>query len=236
MPAGKTILIVDDNLEVAQTLRERLQREGYVCEHVGDGEAALGAVRRHPPDLILLDRMLPRMTGDEVAQKLKTDPRSQDIPIIMLTGKADESDELVGFALGADDYVAKPFSPKLLLARIAAQLRKKAVAEQEQEQLPALCVELDRSQPRVLVDKNAIPLTATEYRILASLMAAGGTILHGHQLTTMVYGEDANREELRLAGHVKRLRQKMGPAAACIQIIGEDDYAFCSPRGPPPSA
>jgi two-component system phosphate regulon response regulator PhoB len=236
MPTGKLILIIEDSPEVAGLLRDKLEAEGYYCDYAADGEEGLVAARRQPPDLILLDRGLPRLTGDDVAQRLKSDPRSRNIPIIMLTGKADESDQLVGFALGADDYVAKPFSSKVLLARIAAQLRKKEIEAEEHDQLPAFCVELDRTQPRVLVDKNAIPLTATEYRILAALMAAGGTVLHSTQLLPMVYGKDNPQDERRLAGHVGGLRRKMGPAAGCIQVIADGEYAFCSPHGPRPSA
>jgi two-component system phosphate regulon response regulator PhoB len=205
---------------------------------VADGDQALAAVRQNPPDTILLDRVIPGVNGDEVARRLKSDPRTKFIPIIMLTGKAEETDQLVGFALGADDYVAKPFSPKVLLARIAALLRTKEALDEQHAQFPVAVntVELDRTQPRVFIDKSAIPLTTTEYRILASLMAAGGTILDAHQLMRMVFGPDRALDERTLESHVQGLRRKLGPAAGCIQMLTQGEYAFCPPRMPRPSA
>ncbi len=173
MQAGPIILVVEDSPEVAETLRELLEREGYAYEHAADGKQALAAVRRRPPDLILLDRMLPHVSGDEVLRRLRGDARCRHVPIIMLTGKSDEDDQLVGFALGADDYVSKPFSSKVLLARIAARLRDAAPADEESEAAVLGSVELDRRQPRVFVNKAAIPLTTAEYRLLAALIAAG---------------------------------------------------------------
>lgn len=233
MPAGMRILIVDDDADVSEMLRNHLEREGYVCQHVNDGHDAMTAVRRDAPDLILLDRVLPGLTGDEVAQRLKADPRTRAIPIIMLTGKDEESDTLVGFALGADDYVNKPFSVKVLLARITAQLRRRAALEQEHEALapPPRSVILDRGQARVFVDRTPIPLTAAEYRILATLMAAGGHVLHWQQLAAVVYGKESPPDEHTLEGHVGGLRRKMGPAAACIQMVADGEYAFCPPGG-----
>ena len=125
MPAASNVLIVEDDSEVAHGFcGKRLELEGYFCGVATDGEEALTEVQQQSPDLILLDRMLPGIDGDEVIRRLKSDPRTQSIPIIMLTGRSDESDELVGLALGADDYVSKPFSFKRLMARIAAHLRR----------------------------------------------------------------------------------------------------------------
>lgn len=236
MSTGRFILIVEDNAQVADMLRRQLEREGYHCELAVDGEQALSMVKSCPPDLILLDRGLPRITGDEVARRLKSDIRSQRIPIIMLTGKADESDQLVGFALGADDYVNKPFSIKVLLARIGAQLRGKQPIYEELDAPPPAMIELDRRQPRVFIDKTAVPLTAAEYRILASLMAAGGMVLRAEQLMSMFGGKDAPPDERTLEGYVGGLQRKMGSAAACIQIVGDGEYAFCPPRAPRPMA
>ena len=230
MPTGLRILIVDDDPDVSEMLRAHLEREGYVCERVIDGFDALAAVRRRAPELILLDRILPGLTGDEVAQRLKSDPRTRAIPIIMLTGKGDESDTLVGFALGADDYVPKPFSIKVLLARIAAQLRRRAALDQEQESLnPPTSIILDRSQPRVFIDKTPIALNTAEYRILATLMAAGGHVLHRQQLAAVVYGKANPPDEHSLENYIGALKKKMGSAAACIQIVADGEYAFCPP-------
>src|SRR5262249_7306224 len=130
MAAGKTILIVEDEADLAELVSFQLQKEGYICRRQFDGNAALAEVQRDPPDLILLDRMLPKVSGDDVVQRLRRDPRTAGIPVIMLTAKVEETDELIGFAMGADDYVRKPFSMKLLLARITAVLRRKEALEQ----------------------------------------------------------------------------------------------------------
>ena len=124
MRVGKTILVVEDEADLAKTLRFNLEREGYTCRCVADGRDAVADARRDPPDLLLLDRMLPGISGDEVLQQLKREPLTAAIPTIMLTAKSEETDALVGFALGADDYVTKPFSIKVLLARISALFRR----------------------------------------------------------------------------------------------------------------
>jgi two-component system phosphate regulon response regulator PhoB len=236
MRAGPIVLVVEDSPEVAETLRELLEREGYAYEHAADGKQALAAVRRRPPDLILLDRVLPQVSGDEVLRRLRSDARCRHIPIIMLTGKSDEDDQLVGFALGADDYVSKPFSSKVLLARVAARLRGTAPADEESEAAVLGSVELDRRQPRVFVNKAAIPLTTVEYRLLAALIAAGGHVLHRSQLAAMVYGKSTRPDTRFLEREVGGLRRKMGGAAGCIQVIGEGRYAFCPPHSARPSA
>jgi two-component system phosphate regulon response regulator PhoB len=236
MPTGHTILIVEDDGAVARMLQQQLQREGYYCECVADGEQALASVRRHPPDLILLDRMLPGLTGDEVVRRLKADPRTRSIPVVMLTGKGEESDELVGLALGADDYVSKPFSFKVLLARIVAHLRRQDTIEHRDEAGEVKSITLDRRSLQVFVNKTAVLLSPTEYKILATLIAAGGRVLGREQLVTIVYGEKAPPEERNIDGEVAGLRRKMGPAAMCIHVVPDDGYAFCPPpRQPAPA-
>jgi len=232
MRTAKTILIVEDNPEVANALVQHLEREGYICERATDGDEALAAVRRHPPDLVLLDRGLPGVPGDEVARQLRADPRCSSTPVIMVTGKAEESDELVGFAVGADDYISKPFSPKLLLARVEAQLRKKDRAESTHPSVPSASVKLDRSQPRAFVDRTPVPLTADEYKILATMIAAGSTVLEEHRLAAMVYPPGQANPTKRLAADIEELRHKLGTGGGCIQLVGPGMYAFCHPRDP----
>jgi len=236
MSAGQFILVVEDDAGVADVLQKHLEREGYYCQVVISGEKALASIREHAPSLILLDRVLPGMTGDEVVRRLKADPRTRAIPVIMLTGKAEESDELVGLALGADDYIAKPFSTKLLLARIAAQLRRQEVLEQHGEAPATATIMLDRRQPQVYVDKTPVKLTTTEYKILATLIAARGHVLACDQLQSVVYGKQPPPSECSIAGHVEGLRRKMGPAAGYIQAVADEGYAFCGPMGERPPA
>lgn len=225
------ILIVEDQSEVAGVLQKCLEREGFRCEHAADGEEALARVGRHQPDLVLLDRVLPRLSGDDVVRRLKADPRTRTIPVIMLTAKSDETDEVVGFALGADDYLPKPFSPRVLLARVQARLRSREMLDSLHAAAPVSSVLLDRERPRVFIDKTAVALTPTEYRILATLMAARGHVLRSELLVTLVFGSNSPDEQERLAGQVSGLQRKMGPAAACIQVVASNEYAFCAPPG-----
>ncbi len=236
MPAGCTILIIEDDAQVAGTVQKQLRQEGYHCDWVTDGEQALARVRRHPPDLILLDRVLPGLTGDEVVARLKGDPRTRPIPVIMLTGKGDESDELVGLALGADDYISKPFSLKVLQARIVAQLRRQTTIDGEDDPFAVKSITLDRSRPQVYVDKTPVALTSTEYKILATLIAAGGHVLGRAQLGSMVYDDQVPPDKRNIDDHVADLRRKMGPAAFCIHAVLDCGYAFCPPpRQPAPA-
>ncbi|MGD8452004.1 MAG: response regulator [Phycisphaerae bacterium] len=236
MSTRRFILVVEDDDGVARVIEQHLENEGYWCERVGNGESALQEVRMHTPDLILLDRVLPGISGDDVLRQLRSDPRTQNIPVIMLTGKAEESDELVGLALGADDYVSKPFSGRLLLARIEANLRRRERAEEvEEEPLPRM-VELDRTQPRVLVDGIPVSLTSTEYKILATLMAAQGQVFGQQQLAALVFGKERRPPEDALEGPIGVLRRKMGPAGGCIQAVPNAGYAFFAPMHGRPHA
>lgn len=230
MPGGKTILIVEDEADLVDVIAYHLEREGYTCKRQPDGAAALAEAQRQPPDLILLDRMLPRMSGDEVVTRLKRDPRTADVPIIMITAKAEEAEELVGFALGADDYVHKPFSIKLLLARIAAVLRRKELSEQPGERIVAGRVTLDRGRHQVLVDGAPVPLTATEFRVLAALMSARGRVLDRDQLIDSVLGSGVAVTNRTIDVHIAALRKKLGSAASWIQTIRGVGYAFREPQ------
>lgn len=223
------VLIVEDEADLCDLLAHNLEREGYACRRAADGDAALAEVRRQPPDLVLLDRMLPRVTGDEVVQRLKRDPRTAAIPIIMLTAKAEETDQLVGFALGADDYIAKPFSLKLLLARIQAVLRRRELAELDDQLLSAGPIVLDRSRHEVTVDGAAVALTATEFRVLAALMAARGRVLDRAQLIDSVLRSGVAVTNRTIDVHIATLRKKLGSAAAWIQTVRGVGYTLREP-------
>jgi two-component system phosphate regulon response regulator PhoB len=229
METGKAILIVEDESDLADALSYQLEREGYRCRRARDGETALAEVRRARPDLIVLDRMLPKLSGDEIAVRLRRDPPTADIPIIMLTAKAEDADELVGFALGADDYVRKPFSIKLLLARIAALLRRERPARQESEVLSAGPVVLDRGRHEVRVEGRAVRLTATEFRILAALMGAGGRVLDRGRLIDAVLGPNVAVTDRTMDVHIAALRKKLRTAAVCVQTVRGVGYTFRVP-------
>lgn len=226
MASHKSILIVEDEGDIADAISFHLERDGYRCRLARDGDAALAEARRAPPDLIVLDRMLPRLSGDEVATQLKREPRTAQIPIIMLTAKAEDADELVGFALGADDYVRKPFSMKLLLARIAAMLRRGQAGADARDVLTGGPVLLDRARHEVTVAGEPVALTATEFRTLAALMAAGGRVLDRSQLIEAGLGPHVAVTDRTIDVHVAALRKKLGAAARCIQTVRGIGYTF----------
>jgi two-component system phosphate regulon response regulator PhoB len=173
--------------------------------------------------------MLPGISGDEAAVQLKQTPATASIPIIMLTAKTEESDQLVGFALGADDYVTKPFSMKLLLARIASVLRRSRRGPRESETLSIGPITLDRSRHEVSVDDRLVSLTATEFRLLAALMGANGRVLDRPQLIDQALGENTVVTDRTIDVHVTALRRKLGSAADWIRTIRGVGYAFRPP-------
>ena len=229
MKTGKSILVVEDEIDLAEVLAYQLKRAGYDCRVVHDGNAAIQEIERHPPDLVVLDRMLPKTPGDDVAMKIKSDARSGHIPIIMVTAKAEETDELVGFALGADDYIRKPFSPKLLIARIQAVLRRNESATKTQEVVSSGPIVLDRGRHLVTIDGEPLQLTATEFRVLSTLMAARGRVLSREQVIDAVLGYGVADTQRTIDVHVAALRKKLGAAAGWIHTVRGVGYAFRIP-------
>jgi two-component system phosphate regulon response regulator PhoB len=230
MASHAAILIIEDEADLSDVLVYHFEREGYQCRRAEDGERGLAEAYRQPPDLIVLDRMLPGLSGDEVATRLKRDSRTGNIPIIMLTAKAEDEDELVGFALGADDYVRKPFSPKLLLARIAAVLRRHRASGAQRDVLAAGGVVLDHGRHEVIVNGQSLDLTATEFRILAALMAARGRVLTREQLIDTAVGHGAAVTNRAMDVHIAALRKKLGGAADCVHTVRGVGYAFRMPE------
>ncbi len=224
------ILIVEDEADLAELLCYNLEREGYTCRRAEDGAAALGEVRRSRPDLMILDRMLPRVSGDEVMRRVKDDPRTRTMPIVMLTAKAEEADELAGFALGADDYVTKPFSMKLLLARVEAVLNRVIDDDTTHDVLTAGPITLDRDRYEMAVDGTPVSLTSTEFRILEALMAARGRVLSRAQLINTVLGPSVAVTDRTIDVHIAALRKKLGNAASWIQTIRGVGYTFRTPQ------
>lgn len=229
MATDKTILVVEDESDIAHAVRYHLEKEGYVCRLAQDGETALAEFRRSAPDLVVLDRMLPRMSGDEVLRKIRSETRGDDVPVIMLTAKVEETDELVGFALGADDYVRKPFSMKLLAARISAALRRGRTGDRPKDVLSSGPVALDRARHEVLVDGRLTEVTATEFRILAALMSAEGRVLSRGQLIDSALGQHVAVTDRTMDVHVAALRKKLQSAATCIRTVRGVGYTFRAP-------
>ncbi|HOW70053.1 MAG TPA: response regulator [Phycisphaerae bacterium] len=229
MRVGKTILVVEDEADLAKMLRFNLEREGYNCRCVADGREAVANARRDPPDLLLLDRMLPGISGDEVLQQLKREPLTATIPTIMLTAKSEETDALVGFALGADDYVTKPFSIKVLLARIAALFRRTEPAELDSEVLAIGPIRLDSSRHELHVNGQSVSLTAMEFRVLRALMGANGRVLSRGQLIESTLGMGVAVTDRAIDVHITALRKKLGEAAAWVQTVRGVGYTFREP-------
>ncbi len=233
MAGRENILIVEDETDLADLLAYHLEREGYACRRVEDGDRAVAEAYRQPPDLVVLDRMLPGLSGDDVAAKLKRDTRTAGIPIVMLTAKAADDDELVGFALGADDYIRKPFSVKLLLARVAAVLRRREQAAGTRDVLTAGTIVLDQGRHEVVVDGQPIELTATEFRILAALMGARGRVLTREQLIDSAVGHGAAVTNRAMDVHIAALRKKLGRGADHVHTVRGVGYAFRQPEHAP---
>ncbi|MFO0837299.1 MAG: response regulator transcription factor [Phycisphaerae bacterium] len=231
MPDSKAILVVEDETDFGDLVEFHLQKEGYAVRRLTDGNAVVAEVQRRTPDLILLDRMLPRVSGDEVATRLKRDPRTASVPLIMLTAKAEEADELVGFALGADDYVSKPVTMKLLLARISAVLRRHEAAVEPREILSVGPVTLDRSRHLATANGLPIALTATEFRVLAVLMQSRGRVLERGQVIDAVLGTGVAVTHRTIDVHVAALRKKLGALAGWIQTVRGVGYTFRAPTG-----
>ena len=237
MPTGEHILIVEDETDVVDLVAGILGAEGYVCEVARDGKSGLAQAQLSLPDLIILDRGLPCFTGDDVLRELRRHPLTRNVPVILLTGKADESDQLVGFALGADDYVCKPFSPKLLRARVESLLRRTgaAVAADIRPTLHPEPITLNRTKRAAYIGEKTVSLSDIEYRILATLMAARGHVLDGETLIGLAIDNESDKDAPRIEPHIAALQRKLGPASKCIQKVHGAGYAFCEPNAVSPA-
>jgi DNA-binding response OmpR family regulator len=206
----KTVLVVDDEPKIAQLARDYLESAGFAVLSAGDGPSALQAARTRRPDLIVLDLGLPGIDGLDVTRALR---RDSGVPIIMLTARADESDKLVGLELGADDYVTKPFSPKELVARVRAVLRRteQASAAATAELIRVGELEIDVPRLGVSVGGRDVTLTATEFQLLATLARQPGRVFTRSQLLDAVHGVAFESYERAIDAHVKNVRRKLEP-------------------------
>ncbi len=226
--AKSKILIIEDERSLADTLALNLQREGFEVLKAYDGQDGLQQAQLRLPDLIVLDLMLPVKPGLEVCQELRASPRTREIPIVMVTAKAEESDELVGLAVGADDYVTKPFSLKVLIQRVKKELRRRQAQE---EATPGAVIEVqgvvvDRHRHRALHNGEELTLTPTEFRLLEVLLRQAGRAFTRHELMDAAIGEDAMVLERTIDVHIKSLRKKLGDAAEWIETVRGVGYRF----------
>jgi two-component system phosphate regulon response regulator PhoB len=226
------ILVIEDERPLVEVLSCNLEREGFEAISAYDGQEGLRQAQLKLPDLIVLDLMLPQKPGLEVCRELKQGPRTRDIPIIMVTAKAEESDQLVGFATGADDYVTKPYSTKVLIQRIKKELRRRQGGEEVSAGSVYTCqgVVVDRHRHRALSNGEELTLTPTEFRLLETLLRQPGRAFNRHELMDAAIGEDAVVLERTIDVHVKSLRKKMGEAADLIETVRGVGYRFREPR------
>jgi len=230
MAAGKKrIILVEDEQDMAELVAMRLAREGYAVETAHNGVAALRMIRSDPPDLVLLDIMLPGMSGKEVLKQLRGADATASVPAIMLTARSEEGDIVVGLHLGADDYVTKPFSMSVLTARIAAVLRRsEEPARQEQSILTAGPIRINQDTHEVEVDGKEIQLTLTEFRLLKALVAGRGRVLTRNQLIDRAIGMDAVVTDRTVDVHLTALRRKLGAARSYIKTVRGVGYRLAS--------
>jgi two-component system phosphate regulon response regulator PhoB len=226
MPKHK-VLVVEDDEDILELVRYNLAKEGYQVTCAGSGEEALDRVRSKRPDLVVLDLMLPGIDGLEVCKLLKKDPKTEHVPVVMLTAKGEEADVVAGLELGADDYVTKPFSPRVLIARIRAVLRRKAKEPTDKTAVVSVHdLVIHPGRREVLFKGDPIELTFTEFGILHALARRPGWVFTRYQLVDSVRGETYAVTERSVDVHIASLRQKLGSAAEYIETVRGVGYRF----------
>lgn len=215
---SEKILIVEDEIDVADLLAHHLRGEGFSVEIVTNGRVALTAVKNQPPALVILDLMLPEISGLDLCRMIKSNPGTDKVPIVMLSARTEEIDRVLGFELGADDYVVKPFSPRELILRIRAILRR---LSQDKEQILLRVGELvlDRSRHEVRAADRVIGCTATEFKLLAILMERQGRVQERDRLLSDVWGYDSVIDTRTVDTHMRRLRDKLGSHGSYIETV-----------------
>jgi two-component system alkaline phosphatase synthesis response regulator PhoP len=222
----KTILIIEDEPAIARLIRDYLERAGFATIAASDGEAGLIRARADKPDLILLDLGLPRRDGLDVAREIR---KTSDVPIIAVTARGDETDRVVGLELGADDYVVKPFSPKELVARVRAVLRRTEGGSAPEDVIHAGEIEIDVGRMRVKIGEKPVDLTATEFQLLATLARSPGRVYTRAQLLDAVHGVAVEAYERAIDTHVRNIRRKIEPVPESpryLQTVHGVGYRF----------
>ncbi|MFO7927554.1 response regulator [Natronomonas sp.] len=224
---GKRILVVEDEEDILELVEYNLSREGYNTEGVTSGEAALKKFKISSPDLIILDLMLPGLDGFEVCKLIRKDPKTEHIPIIMLTAKGEEADIVTGLELGADDYITKPFSPRILLARVKTVLRRKAKEEVSEDSILEIHdVLIHPGRHEVQVGSRKIDLTSTEFKILHLLARRPGWVFTRKQIVDSVHGDDYPVTDRSVDVQVVGLRKKLKGAEDLIETVRGVGYRF----------
>ncbi|MDC0709000.1 response regulator [Stigmatella sp. ncwal1] len=223
------VLIVDDERDLAELIDFNLQAAGFSTRVAATGEAALTAASEQTPQLVLLDLMLPDISGTEVCRQLRSNALTRDVLIVMLTAKGEEADRVRGFEVGADDYVTKPFSVRELVLRIKAVLRRGTPAKEGAAPLTLGPLTLDVATHRFYVEGKEVLLTALEFRLLEHMMTRLGRVQTREQLLEEVWGLSSNLETRTIDTHVMRLRDKLGPARAHLETVRGVGYRIVAP-------
>ncbi|MEI8213142.1 MAG: response regulator [Planctomycetota bacterium] len=226
MPKSK-ILVVEDDRSLSEILVYNLDKSGYEVSLAIDGRDGLSQAQLKLPEIILLDVMLPFMDGIEVCRRIRSKPETAGAIIIMLTAKTEEADQLIGFSVGADDYVTKPFSVRVLLERIKALQRRKTARIEEDNDIVSRCgITLDRRRYRVTVNEQPVELTKSEFRLLDTLIRQPGRAFDRSELIDSALGEDTLVLERTIDVHIRALRKKIGPEADAIETVRGVGYRF----------
>ncbi len=221
------ILVVEDEADIEELVRYHLERAGFRVRVAQNGEDALREVETEPPALIVLDLMLPDIEGTEVCRRIRRTPETAGLPILMLTARGEEMDRVIGFELGADDYMTKPFSPRELVLRVKAILRRsEGMRAGEEEQILAGDLTVDVGAHRVSVQGTPLDLTATEFDLLVFLMRSPGRVHTREGLLNAVWGHDYVGYDRTVDTHVRRLRKKLGAASEHIETVRGVGYRF----------
>jgi len=213
------VLIVEDEKNIAKLIRYNLEKAEYDCTTARTGEDAVYLSGKHGFDIVILDIMLPGIDGFEVCRKIKQDPRSKDIPIIMLTAKGEAVDRIVGLELGADDYMVKPFSPRELILRIKAILKRGKAQPLKKETITAGDISVNIPKHKVYVKGREIELTRMEFKLLTTLMERGGRVQDRDKLLNDVWNIDTMINTRTIDTHIKKLREKLGKAGDMIETV-----------------
>ena len=225
------ILIVEDEPEIAELIKFHLSKEGLDCDITHTGHRVFESVRKNPPDLVVLDRMLPDTDGMNICRQIKGEPETRDVPIIMVTARGEDVDVISGIELGAEDYVVKPFSPKVLVARILNILRRNNTDDEESNQNDKVSalnnrLHIDSNRHRVAIDGQPIDLTLTEFSLLRYLAVRPGFVRSRDNIIAAVHGRSTVLSSRTVDVHVTALRRKLGEFGSSIETVRGVGYRF----------
>jgi two-component system phosphate regulon response regulator PhoB len=223
----KRVLVVDDEPDLVDLVCFNLSEAGYQADSALSGREAMERLERSRPDLLVLDLMLPDLEGTEICRRVRAEPRLRSLPVLMLTARSEEVDRVVGFEVGADDYLTKPFSPRELVLRVRALLRRSsAETDSESEVLEQGLLKLDLERHRCEVASGEVELTAKEFQLLETLMRRPGRVQSRERLLDTVWGSEVTVTSRTIDTHLKRLREKLGEAGGLIETVRGIGYRF----------